>query len=124
MALPTSSPMPMLSTAVAPRAETYASRDPFEGTTVRHPVLEPSAPTRPLVLVVDDHEDSRVIARVVLEAAGFSVSEAAGGVEGLRLAVSLQPVVILLDLILPGIDGWEVARRLRRDPAASSVGII
>jgi CheY-like chemotaxis protein len=68
-----------------------------------------------LVLVVDDHDDSRTIARLVLESAGFRVAEAAGGCEGLRLATELRPQVVLLDLVLPGVDGWEIARLLRRD---------
>jgi CheY-like chemotaxis protein len=70
-----------------------------------------------LVLVVDDHDDSRTIARLVLESAGFRVAEAAGGCEGLRLAAELRPQVVLLDLVLPGVDGWEIARLLRRDRA-------
>jgi two-component system cell cycle response regulator DivK len=68
-----------------------------------------------LILVVDDHDDSRTIARLVLESAGFRVVEAAEGCEGLRLATELRPEVVLLDLILPGIDGWEIARLLRRE---------
>src|SRR4051812_3642057 len=70
---------------------------------------------RPLVLVVDDHEDSRAIARVVLESGGFRVAEAATGLDGLRLAAALSPAAVLLDLILPGVDGWQVARQLRDD---------
>jgi len=90
----------------------------------RRPHVEGTATLAPLVLVVDDHEDSRVIARVVLEAAGFRVCEASCGVEALDAATELQPDVVLLDLILPGIDGWEVARRLRRNPDADDMAII
>jgi CheY-like chemotaxis protein len=57
----------------------------------------------PLVLIVDDHEDSRVIGRVVLESVGLRVAEAATGSEGLRAARRL----------LPEIDGWDLARLLR-----------
>lgn len=95
----------------------------FESTLRRSPRHSFSAPTvasaeppEPgLVLVVDDHDDSRTIARLVLESAGFRVAEAGGGLEGLRLATELRPQVILLDLVLPGLDGWEIARLLRRD---------
>ena len=69
----------------------------------------------PLVLVVDDHEPSRSLARIVLERAGLRVEEAATGGEGLRLAQSLRPAVMLLDIILPEIDGWALARLLRQD---------
>jgi len=52
------------------------------------------------------------------------VREAANGAMGLNLATALDPDVILLDLILPGVDGWEVARRLRCDPSTANIGII
>jgi CheY-like chemotaxis protein len=95
-----------------------------EVTIERRPCVERTPTSAPLVLVVDDHEDSRVIARVVLEAAGFRVCEAACGVEALSIVATLQPDVVLLDLILPGIDGWEVARRLRTNPDMDDMAII
>jgi CheY-like chemotaxis protein len=67
----------------------------------------------PLVLVVDDHEDSRTIERLVLESVGFRVAEARNGREGLRVAIEERPAVVLLDMVLPELDGWEIARRLR-----------
>ena len=69
----------------------------------------------PLILVVDDHEPSRTLARLVLERAGFRVEEAATGGEGLRQAQELRPALMLLDIILPEIDGWTLARMLRAD---------
>jgi two-component system, cell cycle response regulator DivK len=69
----------------------------------------------PLVLVIDDHDDSRTIARLVLESAGFRVVDARTGFEGLRIALDAKPLVVLLDLVLPGVDGWEIARLLRLD---------
>ena len=71
-----------------------------------------SAPT---VLIVDDHEDSRTVGRLVLESRGFHVIEAATGNEGLHKALTERPSVVLLDIVLPGIDGWEIARRIRAD---------
>ena len=105
-------------------AESLAFHDPVEGASFRRPPVRATVTSAPLVLVVDDHEDSRIIARLVLESAGFRVRDAANGATGLSLAAALEPDVILLDLILPGIDGWEVARRLRRDPATTNIGII
>ena len=67
----------------------------------------------PLVLVVDDHEDSRTIERLVLESVGFRVLEARTGKEGLSVAVDQRPSVVLLDMVLPELDGWEIARQLR-----------
>lgn len=78
----------------------------------------------PVVLVVDDHEESRTIARLVLERAGFRVAEASTGSEGLRLAGSLRPAAVLLDLIMPGLDGWELARQLHTNPVTSRAAII
>ena len=69
----------------------------------------------PLVLVVDDHHDSRAIARIVLELTGFRVVEAETGTEALAIALQRRPDVILLDLILPGINGWRLARLFRSD---------
>jgi signal transduction histidine kinase/DNA-binding NarL/FixJ family response regulator len=65
------------------------------------------------VLVVDDVATNRHVLRDLLGPLGFEVSEAASGVEALALAPGLQPDLVLLDLRLPGIDGFELARRLR-----------
>jgi two-component system alkaline phosphatase synthesis response regulator PhoP len=64
------------------------------------------------VLVVDDDAVLRKVVRAVLEADGFEVIEASDGEAGLRLAESEQPSVIILDVMMPGIDGVEVCRRL------------
>lgn len=116
--------MSILSAPCTALPESFAYPDPIERAGIWHPLVRTTATTVPLVLVVDDHEDSRIIARLVLEAAGFRVREAANGAAGLSLAIALEPAVMLLDLILPEIDGWEVARRLRCDPATANMGII
>ena len=70
---------------------------------------------RPHVLIVDDHELFRRAARHVLVAAGFDVvGEAEDGATALRLATDLRPDVVLLDVQLPDLDGFEVAEQLRR----------
>jgi DNA-binding response OmpR family regulator len=71
------------------------------------------------VLVVDDDAVLRRVVRAVLEADGFTVIEAPDGEAGLRLAESERPSVIILDVMMPGLDGVEVCRRL--DHGASKV---
>jgi two-component system response regulator ResD len=64
------------------------------------------------VLVVDDDAVLRRVVRAVLEADGFRVLEAHNGQQGLELAASEQPRVVILDVMMPGLDGVEVCRRL------------
>jgi len=75
------------------------------------------------VLIVDDYAPFRESARGLLESEGFKVvGEAANGLTALRVARDVQPDVVLLDVHLPDIDGFEVARRLRQlDPAPEVV---
>ena len=68
--------------------------------------------TSAAILVVDDHEGFRAFARVILESAGFTVAEAATGAEATKAARAVRPGLVLLDIQLPDIDGFEVARRL------------
>ena len=67
------------------------------------------------VLVIDDDAVLRRVVRAVLEADGFRVIEAGDGEEGLALAASEQPSVVILDVMMPGIDGVEVCRRIDHD---------
>ncbi|HEX9106091.1 MAG TPA: response regulator [Longimicrobiales bacterium] len=76
------------------------------------------------ILVVDDDADARRIARTWLEGAGRRVLEAADGRECVRVAHDERPDAILLDLILPDVDGWEAARTLRADPATAGIPIL
>jgi CheY-like chemotaxis protein len=64
------------------------------------------------VLLVDDEQPLRIVCRMNLELAGLEVVEAANGTEALALAVESQPDIVLLDVMMPELDGWEVARRL------------
>src|SRR5215208_849195 len=80
--------------------------------------------SRATILIADDSSDIRTIMRFLLNDLGFAVVEAADGNEAVRLARQCQPVLILLDLCMPGIDGWEVAAQLRADPALEEVPIL
>jgi DNA-binding NarL/FixJ family response regulator len=76
----------------------------------------------PTVLIVDDHPSFRETARALLESEGFAVvGEAADGESALEAARRLHPEVVLLDVQLPDIDGFEVARRLSANGSAPSV---
>ena len=76
------------------------------------------------ILVVEDHEDNRRIMRDLLINSGYEVIEAVTGEEGLTLVENHSPDLILLDIQLPGIDGYEVARRIKTKPDLQKVPII
>jgi CheY-like chemotaxis protein len=78
----------------------------------------------PRVLIVDDIEDNRRIYAMFLEFSGFVVTSAANGHEALARARALRPDVIVMDLALPGLDGWETTRRLRRDRRTRDIPVI
>jgi DNA-binding response OmpR family regulator len=74
--------------------------------------------------VADDEEGIRVLCRVNLELAGYEVVEAADGREALDIARALHPDVVFLDVMMPVIDGWEVLRTLKEDPATATIPVI
>jgi DNA-binding response OmpR family regulator len=76
------------------------------------------------VLVIDDEAPIRLLCRVNLEAEGIAVSEAGDGLGGLDLARAQPPDVILLDVMMPGLDGWHVAELLLNDPVTSDIPIV
>ena len=76
------------------------------------------------VLVIDDEAPIRLLCRVNLEAERMSVLEASDGPSGLATARAEQPDVILLDVMMPGLDGWGVAEALLEDERTSSIPII
>jgi CheY-like chemotaxis protein len=82
------------------------------------------APARPLVLVADDHADTRLLFRTVLEVRGFSVIEAADGEETVRTAEKLRPDLILMDCGLPRLSGVDATRRIRASAHIGQVPII
>src|SRR5262245_45265840 len=76
------------------------------------------------VLVIDDEAPIRLLCRVNLEAEGMDVLEAADGKTGLDLARDQQPDVVLLDVMMPGLDGWRVAEELLEDDRTRGIPII
>lgn len=76
------------------------------------------------VLVVDDEPPIRLLCRVNLEAEKMDVLEAGDGQTGLELARTEKPDVVLLDVMMPGMDGWEVAERLVEDEATRDIPLI
>jgi two-component system, sensor histidine kinase len=76
------------------------------------------------VLVIEDNADARETLRSLLEAYGYAVQVAATGEEGLRLLLSLRPDIAIVDIGLPGLDGFEIARRARKVPEASTIKLV
>ena len=76
------------------------------------------------VLVIDDEPPIRLLCRVNLEAEGMEVLEAGDGPSGLETARSEQPDVVLLDVMMPGLDGWRVAEELLDDERTSAIPIV
>ena len=78
----------------------------------------------PLILVVDDFEDNRQMYAEFLRFRGYQVQEAANGHEALDKAFAVPPDLIVMDLSLPGLDGWEATRRLKSDSRTKQVPVI
>jgi len=79
---------------------------------------------RPLVLVADDDPDILLLMTLTLERDGYDVVAAKDGLGALEAAVERVPHLVLLDLMMPGLDGYEVTRRLRVEPATKDLPIV
>lgn len=79
---------------------------------------------RPRVLLVDDYPDAREMYSEYLQFSGFDVVEAANGMEALQRAVDEAPDIILMDLSLPVMDGWEATRRLKADARTAEIPVV
>ncbi|HZO38401.1 MAG TPA: hybrid sensor histidine kinase/response regulator [Methylomirabilota bacterium] len=73
----------------------------------------PDAPRRQRILIIEDNVDNREMMRILLETSGNEIYEAPDGVSGVEMTIQLQPDTVLIDIGLPGIDGYEVARQIR-----------
>jgi two-component system, cell cycle response regulator DivK len=79
---------------------------------------------RPRVLLVDDYPDAREMYSEYLQFSGFDVVEAANGMEALQRAADEKPDIILMDLSLPVMDGWEATRRLKADARTAEIPVV
>ena len=78
----------------------------------------------PLILVVDDYEDNRDMYSQYLQFAGLRVAEAANGKEALSKTAELMPDLIVMDLSLPGVDGWQATRMIKQDPKTRDILVL
>lgn len=81
-------------------------------------------PDKPLILVADDEEDMRELVCLNLEQAGFSTVEAVNGIEALDRARKRMPALVVLDVMMPGRDGFRVCEALREDPVTRRIPIV
>src|SRR5215213_1432872 len=87
-------------------------------------VLNRNANMKSKILVVDDEPDALELIQYNLKAAGYDVVTAADGEEALKKARATNPSLVILDVMLPEVDGLEVCKTLRKEPATSTVPII
>jgi adenylate cyclase len=88
------------------------------------PLKQAAPPHRGYVLVVDDEEHNRDMLRDSLEVLGYEIGEAADGKQALQSVAARQPDVILLDVMMPGLDGFEICQRLKNDSRTSAIPIL
>jgi signal transduction histidine kinase/DNA-binding response OmpR family regulator len=105
-------------------ARASASAAPQSGVSVDLGIMAPSDGSRRRVLIIDDESDARIVLGQFIEDCGFAVLPAATGEEGLRLARETRPDLITLDLMMAGMDGWEVLRRLKNDPELAAIPVL
>ncbi len=86
--------------------------------------MNDTEPVAPLVLVVEDYQDAREMYAAYLQFSGFQVAEATNGIEAVQKTVELMPDIILMDLALPKMDGWEATRRLKSDERTKHIPIV
>lgn len=95
--------------------------DPIDAAGIGERPVTPDAVT---ILLVEDNEDNRTVYTTILRYYGYQVIEAPSAEEGIAIARQMQPALILMDIGLPGIDGWEATRRLKGDARTRHIPIV
>jgi signal transduction histidine kinase/DNA-binding response OmpR family regulator len=110
------------------RGSTFAFKLPIVASTEKKPDMAAITPVTErdgqLVLVIEDDRRSANLLSILLQETGFRVAIAQDGEEGLRKARTLRPASIMLDILLPKVDGWEFLARLKADPAIRDIPVI
>jgi CheY-like chemotaxis protein len=78
----------------------------------------------PIILLAEDHDDTRRVYGLILRHFGYRVDEATTGEEAVELVKSRRPALVLMDIGLPGLDGWQASRILKSDPDTTSIPLI
>ena len=85
---------------------------------------EASETRRPVVVLAEDNDDARRVYGLVLRHFGYHVEEASTGDDAVRLARTVQPNLVLMDIGLPGLDGWQASRVLKSDPVTRGIPLV
>lgn len=114
-----------------PETQSLASVSPERPRQAAVPRISPVQPSdaaepesRPVVLVAEDHEDSRDAMRTLLDAFGYRVVEAVNGRQAVERAIAERPDLILMDMMMPLMDGLQATREIRADPSLAGVPVI
>ena len=111
-------------TSTPGEGSTFAFALPRHGAGARRPATPPTDAPAGTVVVIEDDRRSADLLTLYLEGAGYAVMVAGDGVDGLELVRRLQPVAVILDVLLPRLDGWDVLARLKADPATASLPVV
>ncbi len=76
------------------------------------------------ILIVDDSPTDAYLVKNILESHGYETSEASSGTEGIEKAKQLKPSLILMDVVMPGLNGFQATRKITKDPATSSIPVV
>jgi CheY-like chemotaxis protein len=90
----------------------------------RESVSGTSKRRRPLVVLAEDNEDTRHVYSLILRHFGYDVADAPTGEEAVTITRSLRPDLVLMDIGLPGIDGWEASNILKSDPTTGAIPVV
>jgi len=79
---------------------------------------------RPIVVLAEDNEDTRRVYGLILRHFGYEVEEATNGAEAVRLVREVRPSLVLMDIGLPNLDGWQASRLLKADPVTARIPLV